>query len=97
MKKFDLENIIRDGGATLNGNGFPVHYSRGYQVSRRDCYVLNVENVGHILRAVNRLLKGCAAGDFVGLWIDSGRAYIDISERVDRLSDAIRVGIEKSG
>ena len=95
MKKFELLKIIRDGGATLNGDGFPVHYSRGYQVSRRDCYVLDVSNVGRILRAVNRLLRRSKAGDFVGVWIDGGRAYIDISERVERLGDAIRVGLER--
>ena len=95
MKKFELLEIIRNGGATLDGNGCPVHYARGYQVSRRDCYVLNVARVGRILRAVNRLLRNGKAGDFVGVWIDGGRAYIDISERVDRLSDAIRAGMER--
>ena len=95
MKKFELLNIIRNGGATLDGDGRAVHYARGYQVSRRDCYVLDVSNVGAILRAVNRLLRYGKAGDFVGVWVDGGRAYIDISERVDRLSDAIRVGIER--
>lgn len=95
MKKFELLEIIRNGGATLDGDGRPVHYTRGYQVSRRDCYVLDVARVGRILRAVNRLLRRAKAGDFVGVWIDGGRVYIDISERVDRLSDAMRIGIER--
>ncbi len=96
MKKFELMEIIRDGGATLDGGGRAVHYSRGYQVSRRDCYVLDVSNVDAILRAVNELLRNGAPGDFVGVWIDGGRAYIDISERVERLSDAMRLGIERA-
>lgn len=95
MRKFELVKILHDGGATLNGDGSPVHYSRGYQVSRRDCFILSVDNVGAILRAVNALLKGLTAGDFVGVWIDGGRAYIDISERVERLSDAMRTGIAR--
>lgn len=95
MKKFELLEIIRAGGATLDGDGRAVHYSRGYQVSRRDCYVLDVAHVGRVLRAVNGLLRRAKAGDFVGVWIDGGRAYIDISERVERLSDAIRAGIER--
>lgn len=95
MKKNELLEILRDGGATLDGDGRPVHYSRGYQVSRRDCYALGVSNVDAILRAVNGLLRRSKAGDFVGVWVDGGRAYIDISERVDRLSDAMRIGIER--
>lgn len=95
MKKHALLQIIRNGGATLNSDGTPAHYSRGYQVSRRDCYVLDVAHVGQILRAVNRLLRNSAPSDFIGIWVDGGRAYIDISERVDRLSDAIRIGMER--
>lgn len=95
MKKFELLKIIRDGGATLNGDGLPVHFSRGYQVSRRDCYILDVAHVGKVLRAMRRLLRNIAPGDFVGVWIDGGRAYIDISERIERLSDAMRAGIER--
>lgn len=95
MKKIELLEILRAGGATLDGDGSPVHYERGYQVSSRDCYVLDVSNVGAILRAVNGLLRDGKAGDFVGVWVDGGRAYIDISEHVDRLSDAMRIGIER--
>lgn len=96
MKKFQLLKILRDGGATLDGDGRPVHFSRGYQVSRRDCFIITVGHVGAILRAVNALLKGLTAGDFVGVWVDGGRVYIDISERVERLSDAMRIGIERA-
>ena len=95
MKRKEFLEIIRAGGATLDGDGRAVHYSRGYQVSRRDCYVLDVSNVGRILRAVNGLLRRATPGDFVGVCVDGGRAYIDISERVDRLSDAIRAGMER--
>ena len=95
MKRKELLEIIRAGGATLDGDGHPVHFSRGYQVSRRDCFILNVAHVGRVLRAVNWLLRNGAPGDFVGVWVDGGRAYIDISERVDRLSDAMRIGIER--
>lgn len=66
-----------------------------YQVSKRDCYTLNIENIGEILAAVNGLLSEIGAGEFVGLWVDSGLIYIDISERVERLSAAIVAGIER--
>lgn len=95
MKANDIKKIIKNGGATLNSNGESVHYSRGYQVSFRDCYTLEVGRVSEILQAVNGLLDEIGAGEFVGLWIDSGMIYIDVSERVERLSAAIVAGIER--
>lgn len=95
MKKIKLLKIIENGGATLDKNGKAVDFSRGYQVSKRDCYTLNIENIGEILAAVNGLLAEIGAGEFVGLWVDSGLIYIDVSERVERLSAAIVAGIER--
>ena len=91
----ELQEIIKDGGATLNKNGASVNFNRGYQVSKKDCYTLNVGNVKKVLRAVNSLLSSIKSGEFVGLWVDSGLIYIDISERVERLSAAIMAGIER--
>ena len=95
MKKIDIEKIIRAGGATLNKNGAAVNFSTGYQVSRRDCYTLNAANINGIMSAVNFLLSSITASEFVGVWVDSGLVYIDISERVERLSAAIVRGIER--
>ena len=95
MKIFELEQIIKNGGATLEKSGACVDFLRGYQVSKRDVYTLNAENVNDILRAVNKLLCTIKAGEFVGLWVDNGLIYIDISERVERLSMAISLGIER--
>lgn len=95
MKKIDIEKIIKAGGATLNKNGKTVDFCTGYQVSKKDCYTLNAENVNGILTAVNSLLSSIKSGEFVGLWVNSGLIYIDISERVERLSAAIVAGIER--
>lgn len=95
MKLFDIQNIIKNGGATLNSNGESVHFMRGYQVSKHDCYTLEIRNANKILRAVNGLLDTIAPGEFVGLWVDNGLIYIDVSERVERLSAAISLGIER--
>ena len=91
----ELQAIINNGGATLNSDGASVNFDRGYQVSKKDCYNLTVGNVRAVLRAVNSLLRSIAPGEFVGVWIDSGLAYIDISERIPRLADALRLGIER--
>lgn len=95
MKLSELRKIIKNGGATLNSNGESVLFVRGYQVSKKDCYTLEVRNVNKILKAVNGLLDTITAGEFVGLWVDNGLIYIDVSERVERLSAAISLGIER--
>lgn len=56
MKEINLRQIIKNGGATLGKDGKAVDFCNGYQVSRHDCYTLNIENVNEILRAVNKLL-----------------------------------------
>ncbi len=95
MKRSDIEKIIENGGATLNKSGESVHYTRGYQVSCRDCYALDARNVNKILHAVNSLLKTVSPSEFVGLWVDNGLIYIDVSERIERLSAAMVAGIAR--
>lgn len=91
----ELKQIIENGGATLNKDGASINFNRGYQVSKKDCYTLNVKSVKKILSAVNELLNSITADEFVGLWVDAGLIYIDISECVERLSVAIPLGVER--
>lgn len=95
LAKIEIEKIIKNGGATLNKSGAAVSFKRGYQVSARDCFILDAENVERIAETVSGLLHEIARGQFVGIWIDGGRAYIDISERIPNKADALRVGKER--
>lgn len=95
MKLAELKKIIENGGATLNSDGQSVNFNWGYQVSKKDCYTLNIKSVNKILHAVNFLLNTVKPSEFVGLWVDNGLIYIDVSERVERLSVAITKGIER--
>lgn len=95
MKINELKQIISNGGATLNSTGKQVSYKNGYQVSKKDCYILNVKNLNKVLKAVNRTLVNLAENDFCGLWVDNGLIYIDISEHIARLSNAMQIGIER--
>ena len=90
----DIKNIIANGGATLNKDGASVDFKNGYQVSRKDCYILNAEKLNDVKKAVKTVLKRISheSGLFCGVWVDSGLVYIDISERVKSLKKALRVG-----
>lgn len=96
MKRIDLLKILKDGGATLDASGAAVSFRRGYQVSRKDCFVLNVRNVNKILRAVRSVLASLTAGEYCGIWVDGGRVYVDVSERIARKRDALKIGRERA-
>lgn len=96
MNKIDLVKIIQNGGAMLDDSGRPVSFKRGYQVSKKDCYILNVRHTNKILKAVNGILNGLKPGEFCGLWVDGGRVYVDISERIPNRRAALKLGRERA-
>lgn len=96
MDKIDLVKILQNSGATLDEHGRAVSFRRGYQVSKKDCFVLSVKHTNKILRAVNSLLNGLKPGEFCGLWVDGGRVYVDISERITSKREALKLGRERA-
>lgn len=94
MEKINIYQLLNNGGATLNSNGESVSFSRGYQVSKKDCYTLNVKNVKKIEKAVTDVLKAIDGqkNTFAGVWVDGQKVYIDISERIKSKKKALRVG-----
>lgn len=92
MQQKTLLEIIKNGGATLNCDGEAVNFKNGYQVSKKDCYILKVSNIKKILQAVNSLLKSTKKGDFIGIWVNDGYIYIDISEKIKNLKRAMILG-----
>lgn len=96
MKRIDLLKILKDGGATLDESGRTVDFARGYQVSKRDCFTLSVRHTNKILRAVRSVLASLTAGEYCGIWVDGGRVYVDISERIPRKRDALKIGRERA-
>lgn len=58
----EVLQIIKNGGATINKDGDAVNFGNGYQVSIKDCYIIEVKKVRAILRAVNELLRGIGVG-----------------------------------
>lgn len=96
ITKKALKNYLTNGGATLQANGTPAHFSRGYQVAGIAAVdVVPVADFNAVFQAVKKCLNGCAAFELCGLWVDSGLVYVEKSEHVERLSDAMKKGIER--
>ena len=96
MKKITLatiKSIKRNGGATINKYGERVSMKSGYQVSKQDLYIIPVDELDKLVikEAMKLLLK---RGDYLGVWIDDGKAYIDISVRIATKKEAMKRGRE---
>jgi hypothetical protein len=96
MKKITIttiKSIIKNGGATINKYGERVSMKTGYQVSKRDLYIVPVNKLDKlIIKEAMKLLE--RRGEYLGVWIDNGNAYIDISVRIATKRDAMAKGRE---
>lgn len=95
ITKKALKNYLNT-GATLDRNGDAVSLS-GYQVSFFDGPQVPQNDLNAVLQAVNEFLNACPVGAFVGLWLnpETGCVCVDYSENLERLADAMRLGIER--
>ena len=96
MKKITLatiKSIKRNGGATFNKYGNRVTMKSGYQVSKCDLLIIPVDELDKLI--VKELLgRLVSRGEYLGLWIDNGNVYIDISCRIATKSKAMEMGRE---
>jgi hypothetical protein len=96
ITKKALKNYLKEGGATLSNTGAAVNFSRGYQVAGVAAVaVVPVSDFNAVLSAVCELLNTCGACDFAGLWVDDGLVYIEKSEHINSLREAMEKGIKR--
>ena len=88
-----LKEIKVDKGATLNANGEAVTYKTGFQVSNKDLFVCRINQLR--MRDIKAILADMPSTSNLGIWIDGGRAYVDISERIANRAHALKVGRER--
>lgn len=92
LTRTEAAAIVAAGGATLNKGARTVSFKKGFQVSKKDGYILNAEKIGEIAGAINEILNRMGGADFCGVWVDGGRVYIDISERIKNRKKAEAIG-----
>lgn len=88
-----LDYVIKNGGATINKRGEIVTLKSGYQVSKQDiCKCLVSELTEQKIQ--NVISYGLKRGEYAGIWIENGYAYIDKSVRINTKKDALQKGVE---
>ena len=92
IEKITLKKIIENGGATLTTNFHAVTFNGGYQVSVEDYAVIKVRDLRKSF--LNYLIKSTYL--YVGVWIENGNAYIDISQNFKTKKDAMKIAKENN-
>ena len=96
MKKITqatIKSIIRNGGATINKYGVRVTLKTGYQVSKQDLAIIPLEDFDkHAVMAMMDYVT--SKGEYLGIWIDCGNVYLDVSHRIATLKQAMQAGRE---
>lgn len=91
ITKATIDSIIRNGGATINCYGERVQMKSGYQVSKHDLVVMPAAEFNkYIIKALVAMLE--SRGEYLGVWVDGGKVYVDISCRVATKRDAMQMG-----
>lgn len=88
-----LSLILKNKGATMNADGEAIAFRTGFQVSKCDLAVIPVYRLRkyQIIEALNLI----SDDECLGIWIDDGKAYIDISERISNYKHALKVGRDR--
>ena len=88
-----LSSILKNKGATINADGEAIAFRTGFQVSKCDLAIIPVYRLRkyQIIEALNLINDD----EYLGIWIDKGKAYIDISERISNYKHALKVGKDR--
>ena len=88
-----LSSILKNKGATINADGEAIAFRTGFQVSKCDLAIIPVYRLRkyQIIEALNLINED----ECLGIWIDKGKAYIDISERISNYKHALKVGRDR--
>ena len=93
MNKMTLKAIKANKGATLNNKGEAMVYKTGFQVSCKDLFICSVSKLR--MRDIKAILADMPTNANLGIWIDEGRAYVDMSERISNYKHALKVGRDR--
>lgn len=105
MKAWFTE-IVNNGGATLTRELESANFATGWQVSKQDLFTIPMETLprdkqGRIATArVKNMIADIAKThikskqEFLGLWVDNGKLYIDKSVRTKTKKEAIQIARE---
>ena len=99
-----FDSVIANRGGTFAFDGRPVSPSSGYAVSLEGFEVkvpvkgISPPNLANLVNQLVAKVEGLAdpSTHFVGMWIDKGNLYVDLSVLVEDKVQAVSKGIAQS-
>ncbi len=88
-----LKCILVNKGATLNKQGDAVAHKSGFQVSKKDLYIIPTYKLRK--HFIKDLLQTIDENENLGLWIENNKVYIDLSETIANYRHALKVGKDR--
>lgn len=91
-----IKKIIKNGGATLDTNYNDFNASTGFMVSLYGYETkINVDNIEAIKKEMeNKKTEAEKNNAFIGLWVDNGLMYLDISKHIKDYNKALETARE---
>lgn len=94
IDKININEIIKNGGATLDKNYQNIKEKNGYMVSimgMEKTFPLNqLEELKDNIEEYQKILKN---NEYIGLWVENELIYLDISKHYKDLKQAKKMGI----
>lgn len=92
MNKINLNEIIKNGGATLDKDLQPLQAKKGYMYSIIGYEkIYNLDDTENILKTIKEYQKILKNNCYIGLWIDNNKLYIDISKLENNKTRALQL------
>lgn len=97
----NLENIIKDGGATIDKDGKKANFTKGFFVSiygaekKQPIKNIDIEALKNDLQQKFEYITK-HKNNYIGLWIFDGLLYTDISKHIKYKQDALTLGIKNN-
>lgn len=91
-----IKEILKNGGATLDVNYNNFNAGAGYMVSLFGYETkLNIDNIDGIKKEIeNKKTEAQKNKAYIGLWVDNGLMYLDISKHIIDYNEALETARE---
>lgn len=86
------EELKKSGGLTLSADYTKATEKNGFYVSKIGYEkIINIEDLESYIKMYSKMLL---KNEYIGLWIDNGLLYIDITKHYKNKKEALKIGIK---
>ena len=98
MKTLDIIKLVqKNGGISLNSQLNNAKINNGYMVSvQKYEYITDIKKTNAIKNRISYIKNILKENEYIGLWYDDNKLYIDLSKNIKKLENAKKTAIKNS-